>query len=462
MTLNILTSIFQNICKRKNILILRNAISINMSQSEDLRRQGNKKFIESRMYQQKTSEDVNKRIGCLEEAVSLYDKAMAADGSSAGEKASAAKNCAKSYSDMTDAIRLRYAMNKYDPQRSSSDDYHIEMIQLYMMNLNSYQEALMSGQQVKSKDWNEELLQSMGGSINSTLPFIEKVNASIPGLPSCLYNLVLCQINLGLLLLETDQYDKGYAMLSECNRPMAVLEKTSCTTYDTLSRQLADTLSRAEAWKMFHRGKNMFSKMIDDDELNVEYMDDAIDSFHAAINRMNDKDLKLEAMAYSYLGQLYYQTVHNVKKSAEYLQNCIAFVDMLPMANHETLLWYRKCVETMTLIKDIESECKENEEKSGDILTPKEARTKYDDDMKFIQYIYQKYPPKNTKKPIAMPTTETLMEMNPNQLRRFVTRINFAYHPDKIRDDSNIMWKNTCHEICVGLNAILEKIKRGV
>ena len=453
--------------------------------SDALRKEGNIKFTASKEYQKSTPDDVSKRLQYLKEATSLYEKAITAAGASHDSKASAAKNCVQSCFDITNTIRFRYSISPVDTKTNLFDDYYNEMIQFYDMALKHCIEALDAGQQVKNKKWNDHLKQSASTLITSILLFMEKIkfDTSIPGLPSCLHNLVLCQINLGSLMLETDQYDKGYAMLSECSRPMAVLEKTSCTTYDTLSRQLADTLSRAEAWKMFHRGKNMFSKMIDDDELNVEYMDDAIDSFHAAINRMNGKDLKLEAMAYSYLGQLYYKTVHNVKKSAEYLQNCNELVDLLELINPNILFWYKACVETMRLIRDQERPTgryrrldslttRELREEQADNnnkieeelmvrLTPRMARSKYDD-LEFIHYIYHHYPPRNTRKPIVMPDNETLTQLKRGPLRKLVASLTFSYHPDKIRDDPDGIWKNTCTEICEGLNGILEKVSRGV
>ena len=344
--------------------------------------------------------------------------------------------------------------------------------------IQNYEQALKYGEQCKSLDWLDNIKEKATCAVDDycslllryasdeeqQIAFLIKLKNKSIDIINCqiLYNIALYYYKSSLINNDVN-LRKSFRAISESNyfyeECFKLKNKINFDFKFDLNDFNANRIMQ-ECAVVGLKHKNQADLLLDelinyDEAIEFEKVWDCVDLYHEAIVKTKDKDLELEAEILSILGHIYTSILKLKEKAKTCYYASIRLAESMRPKLFTTKSWYIRCTNA---IKSYQKEVTEEEELEkqkqrdkvkaeieDDIEIIEEAAKK--DSRSFINFIYEKYPPKNTKQKCAcVVNNDTSKDDLKNAFKKAATH----YHPDKnLGKDYGFAWFFIIEEVCL-------------
>lgn len=428
------------------------------SQSLQFREQGNTEYKGARRF---TASAL--RVPRLWKALDLYTKAL----STAQDKlelALAYKNIA--------AVEISLFYEQEDEERKQD---------MVLKSCRASSRAIVHGSGVCHEDWKRDMEKKLSERLQlatsySSPSFLRRVfnevsqkqllsPAQLELANSCFQQAVVHQSKStdmfqGFEEFEKENHVKAISLLNEC---MFFVHEVNSGNADRQTAEKKEELSSlcflhlciSEA--RIHCGiadRQLHQALLGEEDMNIDGVWTAVDTYRHAITLIKDQDLELEAIVLTKLGQLY----EDVLKMPEIGLRCYRTALDLVFSMHprvfDSCSWYKHLRQRLHSFQEkveLEEECKKAQEKAPWLKElekeleslKKSSETSW---QQLLKTCYASFPPKNPKHRL---TTEPLTADNgKGALRTAIVH----YHPDK-QSTHGRKWQVLCEEITILLNS---------
>lgn len=440
-------------------------MSVSSSSSALLREEGNQ------IYKTACVEGLSPaiQIGRLQKARNLYYRAHTSDGSE-DDKCSAAKNLAL----------CEWRIGKLHIVRKERNE---NVVHQFKEALKYYQYAFVNGGicknttwitdlQLKYTDCFEEFMSFLSDlSIENRIRYLNQVSSLIS------VSELLAKINLqlvqhhfheGINAWQKGDYMKCKHQMAECHYPLHEGRKHGHEQPDVLQELVVlETdvnmhMCIAESSKARQTGDDLLEKATRYYEtIDMNMVWEIIDWYKQAILLARELDIEQEAIAMQRIGRVYAKVLKFKPQAKEYYKRAVQMAVSMAPRTFTTCDWYQECTEmlkkyqeeTITHEQEEQNKAKEKiKEEMKDELDQIKKSHERQDDIEFLKYVYNTYPPKNE--------TFKLMEDAEENIKKALQKAVIHYHPDKSEPEKNGMkWKIMSEEITKYLTSRYEVLK---